>query len=72
VTSSAVSAYRVYYGTSSRSYQQALGNGVNVGNVTNFAVSGLTKNVTYYFTVTAVDGMGNESPYSNEASKVAQ
>ena len=71
-TTSTVVEYRVYYGTAPRTYLQAEGAGIRAGNSTAYSVTGLTKGVTYYFAVTAVDATGNESAYSNEGSKVAQ
>jgi fibronectin type 3 domain-containing protein len=59
---STVTGYKLYYGTSSGSYQQ----GINVGNVTTRTVSSLSDGVTYYFSVTAYDSAGNESEYSSE------
>ncbi len=41
-------------------------NQVEVGNVTNTTVAGLSTNVTYYFVVIAHDGAGNQAPPSNE------
>ena len=41
-------------------------------NSTSFNATGLQKGVTYYFSVTAVDSLGSESTYSNEASKLVQ
>jgi hypothetical protein len=67
-----VSGYRVYYGVSSRFYQQSLSAGVWAGNTAAFNATGLQKGVTYYFAVTTVDSLGNESAYSNEASKLVQ
>lgn len=43
-----------------------------IGSGTTFAISGLTVGKAYYFAVTAVDSAGNESTYSNEATKVVQ
>lgn len=63
-----VAGYRVYYGTASRTYSQALGGGTYVTN-TSFTLSGLPAGHTYYFAVTAVDPAGVESAYSDEASK---
>ena len=63
-----VTGYRVYYGTSSRSYSQALGSGAFVATST-YVVTGLQSGRTYYFAVTAVDAAGVESGFSNEASK---
>jgi hypothetical protein len=64
-----LAGYRVYYGTSSRSYLQSQGQGLSVGNVTTYQILGLSNGTRYYFAVTAVDSLGNESPYSNEAFK---
>jgi hypothetical protein len=55
--------YKLYYGTSSRGY----GTSFNVGNVTTYTVAALASG-TYYFAVTAYDGSGNESTFSNEVS----
>ena len=68
-TDARVVGYRVYYGTGSRDYAQAKGMGLDAGNCTRFVVSGLERGRTYYFTVTAYDASGNESDFSNEASK---
>jgi hypothetical protein len=65
-----VASYKLYYGSTSGAYAQTYGNGINMGNVTNYSVTGLTSGKTYYFTVTAVDGSGKESTYSNEVAKV--
>ena len=56
--------YRIYYGTSSGTYLQGVGQGLSVGNVTTYTLTGLTSG-KYYFAVTANDG-SIESPYSNE------
>jgi chitodextrinase len=64
-----LSGYRVYVGTSSGTYQQAPGSGINVGNVTTYTVTGLGAGTRYYFAVTAFDGSNNESGYSNEVFK---
>ena len=57
-----VAGYRVYYGVASRVYTSM----VSVGVVTNATIPGLLEGVTYYFAVTAYDGEGLESIYSNE------
>ena len=57
-----LAGYGVYYGTASRTY----GAPINVGNVTSYALTGLTPGVTYYFAVTAYDTAYNESGFSNE------
>jgi len=41
---------------------------IDVGNVTEFTVHGLTDGVTYFFVVTAYDTEGFESGYSNEVA----
>jgi hypothetical protein len=63
-----LAGYRIYYGTSSGTYLQAPGNGIDVGNVTTFTVTGLTPGTTYYFVATAYDAT-DESVFSNEACK---
>jgi fibronectin type 3 domain-containing protein len=67
-----VAGYRVYYGTVSRSYLQALGAGLSTGNNTSYVVTGLPRGYMYYFSVTAIDAAGNESAFSNEATKHVQ
>ena len=56
-----LAGYRVYYGTSSRSY----GSPIDVGNTTTYTVSNLAAG-TYYFAVTAYNTSNAESGYSNE------
>lgn len=56
--------YKIYYGTASGNYT----NWIDVGNVTNAAISGLAADTTYYFAATTYDSYGNESSYSNEAT----
>ena len=60
--------YRVYFGTTSGSYVQPFGQGIEVGKVTSYTVQGLTPGTRYYFAVTTQVG-GHESGFSNEASK---
>ena len=62
-TESALAGYKLYYGTSSRTY----GTPITVGNVTTYTVTGLGTG-TYYFAVTAYDTSGVETTYSNEAT----
>jgi hypothetical protein len=59
-----VVGYRMHYGVNSRSYT----NVQNVGSVTNFTVTGLQRNTTYYFAVTCFNASGLESVYSNEVT----
>ena len=64
-------AYRIYYGTSTGNYTQTK-NLTNTNSVVTCPVTNLTDNQAYYFVVTAVNTLGNESQYSNEVSKSAQ
>lgn len=59
-----VAGFKVYYGTSPRSYA----NSIDVGMVSSYSVNGLAPG-TYYFAVTAYDSAGNESVFSSEVSK---
>ena len=64
-----LAGYRIYYGTSSRSY----GPYIPVDkNTTSYTINNLTEGQTYYFALTAVDTSGNESGYSQEVSKTIQ
>ena len=69
VLSAVLSGYRVYYGTAPGVYQQPLGQGLDAGAASAFALSGLSGGTRYYFAVTAYDASQNESGYSNEAVK---
>jgi hypothetical protein len=60
----AAAGYRVYSGTTPRTY----GQGQLVATNT-YQVTGLNGQTTYYFAVTAVDSNGNQSAYSNEVFK---
>lgn len=59
-----VVGYFLYTGNASRVYN----NTRDVGNVLSVAVTNLAYGTTYWFTVTAYDAYGVESPYSNEVS----
>src|SRR5437764_565295 len=69
VTGPNLSGYRVYFGTAPGPYLQPLGQGISVGNVKTYTLTGLASGSQYYFAVTAFDTVGVESPYSNEVSK---
>jgi Fibronectin type III domain len=69
---SRVIGYRVYYGTTSHTYQQAMGAGFNAGAAASFVATNLQAGQTYYFAVTSYDAASNESAFSNEASKLIQ
>jgi len=62
-----VAGYKVHYGTSSGSYDKT----VNTGTQKTCTISGLAPG-TYYIAVTCYDSSGNESSFSNEASKTVQ
>jgi hypothetical protein len=62
--------YRIYYGTSSGNYTDEKSI-KNANSIVTYQVSNLTEGQTYYFVVTAVNTVGNESGYSNEAAKQA-
>lgn len=59
-----VTGYHVYSGTASGVYT----NIQVVGDVTTATVSGLLSGVTYYFALTSVDAIGQESVFSDEIS----
>lgn len=61
--------YRLYYGTVPGNYLQPRGQGIGVGNITTYTLMGLSSRTRYYFVVTAMDLMGNESDFSNETFK---
>lgn len=69
---SRVQGYRIYYGTSTRTYAQTKGSGINAGSSTTSVVTNLTVDRTYYFAVTSYDAAGNESDYSGEVTKLVR
>jgi len=62
-----LAGYKVYWGKTSRTYEES----IDVGNVTTYVLSGLTKGETYFIAVTAYDTENNESDFSNEVSGAA-
>src|SRR5437867_17501 len=60
-----LAGYKLYYGTSSGSYQFS----VDVGNLTSYTLSGLLEGRIYYFAATAYNSSLGESGFSNEVSK---
>jgi hypothetical protein len=64
-TESDLGGYKVYAGTTPGSYSSP----IDVGKLTSFEVINLESGKTYYFAVTAYNTSGQESGYSNEASK---
>jgi cellulose 1,4-beta-cellobiosidase len=69
VTGQNLSGYRVYFGTAPGTYLQPVGQGISVGNVTAYMITGLASGSRYYFAVTDFDTLGKESSYSNEVFK---
>jgi hypothetical protein len=59
---SSVSGYRIYYGSASGFYTNA----ITAGNVTNVTVNGLVDGATYFFAAKSYDAAGVESGFSNE------
>lgn len=59
-----LAGYKLYIGTSSRTYSQV----IDVGHVTAFTVSNLTEGETYFSSITAYNIFTNESDFSNEVS----
>jgi hypothetical protein len=59
-----VIGYKIYYGVASNVYIYS----VDVGNVTNAVISGLTENIAYYFAAKSYDVFGNESVFSGETN----
>ena len=66
-TESNIAGYRLYYGSSSGNYTQS----VDVGNVTQATLSGLTGGNTYYATVAAYNTAALEGAKSTEVSFTA-
>ena len=65
-TESDLAGYKVYFGTSSGSY----GTPIDVGNVTEYELTGLDEGVRYYVALTAYDTSNNESEKSDEESGI--
>jgi len=63
-TESNLAGYKLSYGTTSGNYSTQ----IDVGNVTNKIVSGLSNGLTYYFAVKAYNTAAMISPFSNEVS----
>ena len=61
-TNPSIAGYKVYYGSSSRSYQVV----IDVGKNTTHTVSNLQSGSPYYFAITNYNTSGLESGYSNE------
>jgi len=61
-----LAGYKVYYGTTSGTYDHS----IDVGNVTTYTLTGLAQGQTYYIAAKAYDTSNNQSDYSNEISGV--
>jgi chitodextrinase len=70
VTDPTLGGYRIYYGTAPGIYFQAAGQGLDVGKVTTYTVTGLNSGTQYYFAATGYDTSNDESTYSNEVFEV--
>lgn len=64
-TETDLAGYKVYVGTQSGTY----GAPITLGKLNTYQITNLTVGTTYFFTVTAYDTAGNESPHSAEVSK---
>ena len=64
-TETDLAGYKIYYGSSSSGVYSII---IDVGNVTQYQISGLNIGNTYYFAVSAYDENGNESEFSTEVS----
>lgn len=65
-----LAGYRVYRSTTSQSYGAPIA--TLPASTTSFQATNLSKGETYFFVVSAYDGNGNESPFSNEVSRTVQ
>lgn len=63
-----LAGYKLHYGTASGVYDHS----VDVGNVTTYTLTGLTKGQVYYIYATAYDTSSNESSPSNSVSGAAK
>ena len=63
-----LAGYKVYYGTTPRTY----GPGIDVGNMTTFALTGLIKGQRYFIVVKAYNASKQESDFSDEVSGIAK
>jgi len=64
-TETDLAGYKIYVGTQSGTY----GAPIVLGIANTYQITNLTIGTTYFFSITAYDKAGNESPHSSEASK---
>ena len=61
-----LAGYKIYHGTHSGDYDSV----IDVGNITQYTVTGLEPATLYYLALTAYDTSGNESDFSDEVSGI--
>jgi len=65
-TETDLDGYKIYYGKVSRTVSGNYSNSIDVGNITQYTLTELEDDVTYYLAATAYDEDKNESAYSVE------
>lgn len=68
VAVSDLAGYKIYRSTTAGIYGSPIA--TLSASTTTYQVTNLTKGVTYFFAVSAYDTSGNESPFSNEQSRM--
>lgn len=68
VSNPTISGYRIYYRASAAQTYTLLTDFANTGQTSSSSIYLPLSPGTYYFAITAYDSLGNESPYSSEAS----
>ena len=63
-----LAGYKIYFGTSSGNYTSP-GSPTVIGKVSTYTLTGLQRNTTYFFALSAYDNAGNESALSAEVSR---
>jgi hypothetical protein len=64
VVDASLQGYYLYYAKVGTNYQA-----IDVGNTTSYTMTGLESGTRYYFIVSAHDGNGSQSDFSNEVYK---
>lgn len=65
-----LAGYKIYYGTSPDSFPNVIS--ISNPGLSSFVIDNLPSNITYYFTITALNSRGIESRFSNIVSKEIQ